>query len=88
METLLTCARMYHANGMTRCICFRFLSQKLEGAQNLIRNYKPKLAICIYHKPEDTIDIPAYIKSLVPEYRLWIRHYSWSPAETVLYAKI
>ncbi|MBS4994523.1 MAG: FkbM family methyltransferase [Roseburia sp.] len=60
----------------------------LEGAQNLIRNYKPKLAICIYHKPEDTIDIPAYIKSLVPEYRLWIRHYSWSPAETVLYAKI
>lgn len=60
----------------------------LEGAQNLIRTYKPKLAICIYHKPEDTVDIPAYIKSLVPEYKFWIRHYSWSPAETVLYAKV
>ena len=60
----------------------------LEGARNLICTYKPKLAICIYHKPEDTIDIPAYIKSLVPEYKFWIRHYSWSPAETVLYARI
>lgn len=60
----------------------------LEGAKNLICTYKPKLAICIYHKPEDTIDIPAYIKSLVPEYRFWIRHYSYSPAETVLYATL
>lgn len=60
----------------------------LEGARKLICTYKPKLAICIYHKPEDTIDIPAYIHSLVPEYKFWIRHYSWSPAETVLYAKV
>lgn len=60
----------------------------LEGAKNLIQTYKPKLAICIYHKPEDTIDIPFYIKKLVPEYKLYIRHYSWSPAETVLYATL
>lgn len=60
----------------------------LEGAKSLITTYKPKLAICIYHKPEDTIDIPAYIKELVPEYRLFIRHYSFSPAETVLYATL
>lgn len=60
----------------------------LEGAKNLIVNYKPKLAICIYHRPEDTIDIPTYIKELVPEYRLYIRHYSFSPAETVLYATL
>lgn len=60
----------------------------LEGAQNLIQTYKPKLAICIYHKWEDTIDIPRYIKKLVPEYRLYIRHYSWGPVETVLYATL
>lgn len=58
----------------------------LRGAEKIIKRDKPKLAICIYHKPEDTIDIPSYILSLVPEYKLYIRHYSYSAAETVLYA--
>mgnify|MGYP004457105487 CR=1 FL=1 len=60
----------------------------LEGAKKIIQKYKPKLAICIYHKPEDTIDIPAYILEMVPEYKFWIRHYSYSAAETVLYAVV
>ena len=60
----------------------------LQGAKRLIQQYKPKLAISIYHKPEDTIDIPYYIHELVPEYRFYIRHYSYSPAETILYAII
>lgn len=58
----------------------------LKGARNIIQTYRPKLAICIYHKPEDIVDIPAYIKKLVPEYKFYIRHYSYSAAETVLYA--
>lgn len=58
----------------------------LLGSETLIKSYKPKLAICIYHKLEDIIDIPAYIIQLVPEYKLYIRHYSWAPAEMVLYA--
>lgn len=58
----------------------------LHGAEQTIKKYKPKLAICIYHKLEDIIDIPAYIHSLVPEYKFYIRHYSFNAAETVLYA--
>lgn len=58
----------------------------LKGAQQTIRRDKPKLAICIYHKPEDMIDIPLYIKELVPEYKLYIRHHSNDIFETVLYA--
>ncbi|MFI3177671.1 MAG: FkbM family methyltransferase, partial [Eubacteriales bacterium] len=58
----------------------------LEGAKETIRKYKPKLAISIYHKPEDLIEIPMYIKKLVPEYRLYVRHYKWHHGETVLYA--
>lgn len=60
----------------------------LHGAQNLIKKYKPALAICVYHKSEDLTEIPAYIKELVPEYRLYIRHYSNYVWETVLYAVI
>lgn len=59
----------------------------LEGARNTILKYKPKLAISIYHKPEDIITLPSYILELVPEYKLYLRHYSnYFATETVLYA--
>ena len=60
--------------------------ESLKGAKNTIQRDKPKLAICIYHKPEDMTEIPLYIKSLVPEYKLYIRHHSNRYGETVLYA--
>ena len=60
--------------------------EALKGARNTILKYKPKLAICIYHKDEDIWKIPYFIKNLVPEYRLYIRHYSNWILETVLYA--
>jgi len=58
------------------------------GAKNTIENYKPKLAICIYHRPDDIITIPALLHELVPEYKFIIRHYSMIFSETVLYATI
>ena len=60
--------------------------ESLKGARQTILRDKPKLAICIYHKPEDMIEIPMYIKMLVPEYRLYVRHYSNVDTDTVLYA--
>ena len=60
--------------------------ESLQGARKTIRRDRPKLAVCIYHKPEDMIEIPLYIKELVPEYKLYIRHHSNSGTETVLYA--
>jgi len=60
--------------------------ESLMGARKTILRDKPKLAVCIYHKPEDMTEIPLYIKKLVPEYRLYIRHYSNIGTETVLYA--
>ena len=58
----------------------------LEGAANTIKKYHPVLAVCVYHKKEDLITIPQYIKSLWPEYRLYLRNYSKYSQELVLYA--
>lgn len=58
----------------------------LIGAQELIKTQKPKLAICTYHLPEHFFDIPFYIKSLVPEYKIYIRHHTNTMFETVCYA--
>lgn len=44
----------------------------LKGAEKLIRERKPNLAICVYHKPNDIVDIPLYLKSLVPEYKIYL----------------
>lgn len=60
--------------------------ESLKGAENTIRRDRPKLAICIYHKAEDMLTIPLYIKSLIPEYKLYVRHHSNRAGETVLYA--
>ncbi len=57
----------------------------LRGAANTIKKHHPKLAICLYHKPEDILEIPSYILSLDRSYRLFLRHYALQPAETVLY---
>lgn len=59
----------------------------LKGAEKLIKERKPKLAICIYHRPEDFFEIPFYIKSLNPDYKLSIHHHGdYRRNETVLYA--
>lgn len=60
--------------------------EALKGAAGTIQKNKPKLAICVYHKPEDILDIPAYILELNAGYRLYLRHYSYTAMETVLYA--
>lgn len=60
--------------------------RSLEGAKKTIVRDKPKLAICIYHKPEDMYLIPDYIKEINPDYKLYVRHHSNGQGETVLYA--
>ncbi len=58
----------------------------LEGARRTIEKYHPKMAISIYHKPEDIFELPELILSMNGEYRFWLRHYQLSPNETILYA--
>ena len=56
------------------------------GAGRIITEYKPKLAICIYHKVEDFWEIPLLIKALNPDYNIYIRNYEDRIDETICYA--
>lgn len=58
----------------------------LLGAREMISKQKPKLAISIYHKTEDILTIPQLILEYNPDYKLYLRHYSFSDYDTVLYA--
>jgi len=60
--------------------------EALEGARQIIKECKPKLAICVYHKKEDIFEIPRLILNINPEYKFYLRHYSLGLSDTVLYA--
>ncbi len=63
-----------------------FEAEALRGAKKSIAQHKPKLAISIYHKPEDFIVLPELIKSICPSYRFYLDHYTIFDADTILYA--
>lgn len=58
----------------------------LRGAQQIIQRDHPLLAVCVYHRPGDMLDLMTYLHELVPEYRFYLRHYSQIHYDTVLYA--
>lgn len=60
--------------------------EALRGAEKVIKKYKPRLAVSIYHKTDDIWAIPKIILQYCPDYKLYLRHYSFSYYDTVLYA--
>ncbi len=61
-------------------------TESLKGSRKIIERYRPKLVICIYHKPEDLFEIPILLREMRNDYRLLIRQYSDTRFETVCYA--
>ncbi|MDE5938076.1 MAG: FkbM family methyltransferase [Lachnospiraceae bacterium] len=57
----------------------------LKGASGIIKESKPKLAICVYHKPEDLFEILELIDSWGIHYKYYFRHYNKGLAGTILY---
>lgn len=57
----------------------------LHGGKKVIQKWKPQMAICLYHCLEDLWRIPQYVKELVPEYKLFLRHHSPVVWDSVLY---
>ena len=64
-----------------------FEREAIWGASQNIAHYSPKLMISLYHRNEDIFELPLLIKTINPNYKLYIRHQLYIPAwETNLYA--
>ena len=59
----------------------------LRGAAASIRHYRPKLAISLYHNPNDLFEIPFYIQGNFPFYEMYFVHHTIHNEESVLYCK-
>jgi FkbM family methyltransferase len=57
----------------------------LTGASRTIQQYKPLIAIAVYHHVEDFWELPLMIHQLLPEHKLYLRSYM-NVSETILYA--
>lgn len=60
----------------------------LEGAENIIKMQKPKLAISAYHYLSDLWEIPLLIKSFNKDYKIFMRHHTADVFDTDCYAYI
>jgi FkbM family methyltransferase len=58
----------------------------IHGAENLIREDRPTLAISSYHKPDDLWRIPLLIRSFLPDSKIYFGHHSPTSWESVTYA--
>lgn len=60
-------------------------SLAIEGSKNTILKNHPKLAICVYHQVGDFWKIPKLILSIRNDYDIYLRHYTESIYESVMF---
>jgi FkbM family methyltransferase len=59
--------------------------QALKGAKRIIQSYKPKLSLSLYHRPTDLWEIPLLVKSMMPEYKVYLRPHLYYLSGPVCY---
>ncbi len=52
----------------------------LKGGEDILKAHKPKLKIAAYHKNRDIFEIPLFLKSINPDYKIFMRHHPYIPA--------
>jgi FkbM family methyltransferase len=58
----------------------------LAGARETIERHSPKIAVAIYHRPDDILTIPAVLEALDRPQLLYLRHHSGFHYDTTLFA--
>jgi len=61
--------------------------EALKGSESVLRQFKPKLAITVYHHFKDFWEIPQFLERLGLGYRFYLRHFTIHSEETVLFAR-
>jgi FkbM family methyltransferase len=64
------------------------IPEVIRGATGAMAKYRPKLALGAYHSLEAIFDIPLLVKSICPEYKLYLRHSTYHLCDTDLFATI
>lgn len=60
--------------------------EALKGCAGIIREQKPIMAVCVYHRIEDMWEVPLYLKELCGDYDIYMRHHAeYWVSETVCY---
>lgn len=63
--------------------------ETLLGCQRLISEFKPSLAVSAYHRLGDIFTLPITVNSLLPDYKIYLRHHQYLPSwETNIYCTI
>lgn len=57
----------------------------LRGCEKAIKRYKPMLSVSVYHKPGDIHRLIDLVLSYDPTYKVYLRHYSQTYADTRAY---
>lgn len=57
----------------------------LEGMQETIRRFRPKLQVSIYHKKKDLFELPLMVAGLAKDYVFFLGHHNTYSTETDLY---
>jgi FkbM family methyltransferase len=58
----------------------------LIGGKELLTRCRPNLAISVYHRPRDIVEIPQYLNQILGDYSFFLRCYGAHGYDTVLYA--
>lgn len=74
-------------NGSEQTIVPTYVKMDVEGAEHetingmkaLLSTHKPKLIVSAYHRTGDVFTLPGLIKSINPEYRIYLRHHPYVP---------
>lgn len=62
--------------------------EALRGAERLLQHQSPRLAITIFMKPDALVKIPMLIKSINPNYKLYLRCEDGFFARVILYGRV
>jgi FkbM family methyltransferase len=57
----------------------------LLGSLNHLRADRPKLAVAVYHAADDFLNVARLARSIHPDYKVFLRHYTQGWSETVMY---